>query len=303
MPVERSRVRRKLATVLVAFPLVLLLAATSASATPSKPYATGISPDAVLAGTCATYTVYLENQTRTQQLGSANYTLDSDFVVGSASCPVSVTTDRGNATPVGHVIQLRDLALPPGERVAFSFAAATTCPPAATPYVNDVIAKQANNYSGDPGNDLTKDGTPFDLTVDVAGTCSDDPTTPLPLGGTSGSSYSLVSNGTGSGRLVLAVNFDSVDCADYTEHTDTVTVDLLFNTSDTKTLTLTFNNVNNEPKSSFRFCLDPADGEAYLIPGCAKTVPSPPCLLSVDQTKKIITMKVLLPSGDPPGRG
>jgi hypothetical protein len=93
----------------------------------------------------------------------------------------------------------------------------------------------------------------------------------------------------------------------YAAHTDTVTVDLLYNTADTKTLSLVFKNVNNEPKNSFRFCLDaaPIDGVGELVPSCADTEPAdtPPCLLSVDQTKKVITMKVLLPIGDPPGRG
>jgi hypothetical protein len=313
------RPRSRLLAFTIILPVLAMLLATTAIAAPKKPYATDITPDTVLAGGCVSYTVFIENQTKTQGLGSANYTLDSDFMIGrSTDCPVALGTDTGSIglDPLNdHVIQLRDLALAPatatgpGGRVTFTFSAETSCPPGTSPYVNDVNAKQSNNYSGDPGNDMSKSGTPFDVDVAVGGTCSDDPQTALDAGGTSGSSYSVVSNGTGSGRLVIAVNYDAPpDCANYTEHTDTVTVDLLYNNTDTKTVTLIFNNVNNEPKNSFRFCLD-ADGAGpnapFLVPDCASTVPAndPPCLLSVDQAKKVITMKVLLDPGDPPGKG
>ena len=136
----------------------------------------------------------------------------------------------------------------------------TSCPPGTSPYKNSVIAKQANNYSGDPGNNMTPDPDgPFDTWVDVAGTCSgSDDTAPTELTQTGSlGSYSLVSNGEANGRLILASGYQTVDCADYVEHTDTVTADLVFNTTDTKTLTLVFINVNDELKSAFQFCYRP----------------------------------------------
>ena len=76
----------------------------------------------------------------------------------------------------------------------------TSCPPGTSPYSNSVIAKQANNYSGDPGNNMTA-GTNFDTSVEVVGTCSDDvATTALSQTGLNGS-YTLVSNGEANGRL------------------------------------------------------------------------------------------------------
>jgi len=303
----RHRPRSRLLAFAIVLPVLAMLLAATAVAAPKKPYATDISPDSVLAGGCVTYTVMIQNQTNTQQLGSANYTLDSDFGLGiDPSCTVDLTWSIGTASLNGHVIELRNLALATGASVTFTFRAVTSCPPGTSPYVNAVNAKQANNYSGDAGNDMSRTGTPFDLNVDVAGTCSDTPQTPVGSSGTGGASYDVVSNGTGTGRLVLAVGYETVTCEGYPGHTDTVTVDLLFNTTDTKTLTLVFNNTNNEPKNTFRFCLGPAGGgEGTLLPNCSDTTPvdDPPCVISVDQTKKVITMKVLLDAGDPPGKG
>jgi hypothetical protein len=338
MPTMTShRPRSRLLAFAIVLPVLAMLLATTAVAAPKKPYATDISPDTVLAGRCTAYTVWIENKTTTQQLGSANYTLDPRF--GGLSCqlvagtpfPPTITsnTSGGQGTisvdSTNHVLQLRDLALAspvgdtPGGRVTFTFSAMTSCPPGTSPYKNSVIAKQANNYSGDPGNNMTPDD-PFDTWVDVVGTCSDGSDGHAPAAITqpgtddevySDVSYSLVSNGTANGRLILAAGYQFVDCLDYVEHTDTVTADLVFNTTDTKTLTLIFNNVNDEPKSAFRFCYDPdEDGPAppALAPNCQNKDPDstqnvPPCVLDVTEKNHKITMKVLLKAGDLKGRG
>jgi len=107
----------------------------------------------------------------------------------------------------------------------------------------------------------------------------------------------------------------------FTPHTDTITTD--FTGDGTKTLTMTFTNTRKEPKSSFRVCYSQPDlettwtdrfgversgfDESYLA-DCSKTSPAdtPPCVISVDSdpTKpKTIIIKVLLPEGDPKGRG
>jgi len=323
----RTGSRARLVTLLAAIPLVAMLLASTVVAAPKKPYATDILPDTVLAGRCTAYIVYIENKTATQQLGSANYTLDADFDVnatGDCQLEPSITeiTSGGpgsiQADPTNdHVIQLRDLALAAatatadGGRVTFTFRAMSSCPPGTSPYVNGVVAKQSNNFSGDPGNNMTK-GEPFDTDVAVAGTCSDnDALTPLNQTGSLGS-YSLVSNGHSNGRLILAAGYLDIDCAGYTEHTDTVTADLVFNTTDTKTLTLIFNNVNDEPKSAFKFCFDPdEDGTAFgptLALDCQNKDPNSPlnvpvCVLDVTEKNHKITMKVLLQAGDLRGKG
>jgi len=322
--------RARFAVILIALPLVAMLLATTAVAAAKKPYAATLEPGGVLAGRCFLYTASLQNQTKTQQLGSANYTLDPRFDVNATDAgdcqldPAFLSISSGGASPSiqadpnnDHVLQLRDLALAPptstaeGGKVTFTFSAMTSCPPGTSPYVNSVIAKQANNYSGDPGNNMTP-GTPYDTSVDVAGTCTDDEaTTALSQTGLKGT-YTLVSNGEANGRLILAAGYQTVDCAGYDEHTDTVTADLVFNTTDTKTLTLIFNNVNNELKSAFKFCYDPdEDGTTFgptLAPNCTNKDPNsaqntPICVLDVTEKNHKITMKVLLQAGDLKGRG
>jgi hypothetical protein len=318
----RNRPRSRLLVFAIALPLLAtLLAATAMAAPKNKPYATDISPDSVLAGTCVNYTGVLENQTKTQQLGSANYTLDSRFEVGTPDCPFDGTISGGGPlaslnpdSTDPNVLLLRDLELAPDPAcipttipgacpgVTFTFHAATQCPPNGSTYDNEVTAKQSNNFSGDTGNDLSQNGSFFDLNVSIVGTCSDDGSVD-PQTGPKGS-YSVETSGTG--RLILAV-YGDISCDGYTAHTDTVTVQLLYSTN-TKTLTMTFTNVNNEPKNSFRICWDPdEDGPAvaYLLPACDSTDPvnTPPCMLPVEQTKKMITLKALLPANDGRARG
>ena len=69
----------------------------------------------------------------------------------------------------GNTIQLRDLSVPAGTSASVSVIALTPCPTGT--YTWSVIAKQANNFSGDPGNDLTFDAANSALTTSLTGTC------------------------------------------------------------------------------------------------------------------------------------
>ena len=76
----------------------------------------------------------------------------------------------GTATIVGSTIQLRGLSAPAGTSVTVSVVAISPCTPGDYPWA--VIAKQANNFSGDPGNDLTFDAAHSNLVTTMTGTCS-----------------------------------------------------------------------------------------------------------------------------------
>jgi len=133
--------------------------------TTSKPYAVDVAPHAVPAGSTRTFTVTLTNETGTQQLGSANLTAPRGLSILGAGAPSPV----GTATVVGDMVQLRDLSTPPGSSATVSIDAIVPCP--AGDFTWSVVAKQANNFSGDPGNDLTFDAANSDLVTSVTGAC------------------------------------------------------------------------------------------------------------------------------------
>ncbi len=74
--------------------------------------------------------------------------------------------------PSAPVAELRDLSAGPGKTTYFTFSAFVDCT-TATPVIYDdfsAIAKQANNYSGDPGNNVTIDAA-SDFDVRAVGMC------------------------------------------------------------------------------------------------------------------------------------
>jgi hypothetical protein len=108
----------------------------------------------VCAGLSTTFTLTLANTSSQQQLGSANIT--PGFKVSG------VTIDRAGSSNIsGDTIELRGLSLPAGESLAVTF----TGSPVAGNYTFDIVAKQANNFRGSPGNNLTLSGDPASVTV------------------------------------------------------------------------------------------------------------------------------------------
>jgi hypothetical protein len=134
--------------------------------TTTKPYAVDVAPHPVAAGSTQTFTATFSNETKTQQIGSANLTVPAGFSIVSAANP----SPLGTATVVGSTIQLRSLSAPPGTSVTVSVVAISPCTPGDYPWV--AIAKQSNNFSGDPGNDLTFDAANSNLVTTTTGTCS-----------------------------------------------------------------------------------------------------------------------------------
>ncbi len=163
MPRSRSS-RWLVPTSLAAVVLLTLFVVPALAASSKKPYAVVIAPAAVPAGATTTFTATLTNETGTQQLGSANLTLPAGFTPLSVGAP-----SVGTATLAGSTVQLRDLATPPGASTSVSVSARVPCAPVT--FTWSVIAKQANNFTGDPGNDLTFDAANSSLTTTLTGSC------------------------------------------------------------------------------------------------------------------------------------
>jgi hypothetical protein len=141
--------------------LGLAVAASSASAA-TKPFSMVVSPASVPGGQSATFSVTLANLTSQQQLGSANITVPAAFTGVSVADPAGPAT----ATTSGNVVQLRDASLAPNGSIVLKVTA--TVPSAcSTTYTWAVVAKQANDFNGPPGNDLTLNAQASRLTTSV----------------------------------------------------------------------------------------------------------------------------------------
>ena len=168
-------------------PVLVIGAWVAAPLTPSgaasfKPYAATVAPAVgVSSGGTVSFTLTLKNDTKPQSLGSMNLTvavnhdpsvLTSFTYLGTDPHPLldgNPATPRGDATLVGNVIQVRNLALPSGRSATLSFSAQAPCTPGTYDWRS--AAKQSNDFSG-VGNDFTLEAPPAtSLSTAVTGTC------------------------------------------------------------------------------------------------------------------------------------
>ena len=157
--------KRVLIPIAMALCLFGLWVPNALAGTTTKPYAVDIAPHPIAAGSTQTFIATLSNETKTQQIGSANLTVPTGFSIVSVASP----SPQGTATVVGSTIQIRGLSVPAGMSATVSFVAISPCTPGDYPW--SVIAKQSNNFSGDPGNDLTFDAAHSNLVTTTTGTC------------------------------------------------------------------------------------------------------------------------------------
>jgi hypothetical protein len=150
--------------------LALLILAAPAGAA-NKPFTMVVSPPSAAAGQATTFTATLANQTGQQQLGSADITVPSAFSGVSVADPSGPAT----ATATGNVVHLRNASVPPGGTIAVSITASVPASVACSgaTFTWGVVAKQSNDFNGQPGNDLTLNTQGSSLTTTVAaGTCA-----------------------------------------------------------------------------------------------------------------------------------
>jgi hypothetical protein len=145
-----------------------LVIATSA---PTYDSAAGVTGSGQTVQMTATFT----NENTTQQLGSADLGLPASLTATGASLPAS---SPGNATPAtcsslvtGPCVELRNLSLAPGASVTVTLTVATqACAQGPATWTTEV--KQANNFSGTPGNDLNLDTSNSNVTTTLDGACT-----------------------------------------------------------------------------------------------------------------------------------
>jgi hypothetical protein len=196
---QRSHARRRLlspvllvAVVLAAYVPVALAGTTSkpyladldSGTTNNIPPATndpnGNTDSAVSPLSSAAYAATFINESSPQSLGSLDLRPPKDPGSGTYlftvpdSQTITPTVTAADGTPLANgtgyasanVVHVRDLNAPPGASVAFTFTAVAPC--SGGTYTWTATVKQANNFSGPPGNDLFQDGR-SDLTTSVSG--------------------------------------------------------------------------------------------------------------------------------------
>jgi hypothetical protein len=136
-----------------------------------RAYRASISPSCVTGPGPTPFTLTLRNTSTQQDLGSADVTLG--FVPGDPKVTVQPVARKSDPTvTVAHdVLRLRGLSAPPGAVVTVIFTGAPTPKSPPSPYTIGIVAKQANNFSGPPGNDLLLYGDLPVVDVPLDGAC------------------------------------------------------------------------------------------------------------------------------------
>jgi hypothetical protein len=170
--------------------LASLAVAAPASAQPTKPYTLNIAPGTptyesapglLASGQSVGITATFKNETSTQQMGSANLFWPMGFNVTRVSASVGTASiDSSTSGPktctyqgaaFGPCVQLRNLSLPPGQSVIVTMTVTTPgCQQGTFGWLAE--PKQANNFSGSPGNDLVLDAANSNLNSSLDGACS-----------------------------------------------------------------------------------------------------------------------------------
>lgn len=156
--------------------LVVVMAVPGGAAGPAtKLYSVDIAPTTAASGSTATYTLTLRNDpTSTHSLGSANVTVPtgSGFTVTDVGDAVASSGETWSTLPRDGVIEFRASssgdALAARESVSTQLTIVTDCD-ATSGATWTTAAKQANSFSGPPGNDFKPVGDDPALSV-TAGT-------------------------------------------------------------------------------------------------------------------------------------
>jgi hypothetical protein len=147
------------------------IAAKDRTASTNKPYSLVLAPATVPGGSTTTITATYTNLTSQQQLGSSNLTAPDGFTVtGARVTSFSFSpAPAASATVDGNVVKLRNLSTPAGESVTVSLTVRTSCGGAAGQWT--AVTKQANDFNGPPGNDLSLDTSKSSTTTTSTGGC------------------------------------------------------------------------------------------------------------------------------------
>ena len=144
------------------------LGGAGSAATTTKPYTANVAPSPVAGGATQTFQFTIENKASPQTLGSANIVLPAAW--GSAITDARLTTGPlpAGSSFDGTTVFLRNAGIAAG--ASKTIEVDVTVPCTAGSFTWSVTAKQANNYSGPPGNNFVL-VQPSNLTTVVTGGC------------------------------------------------------------------------------------------------------------------------------------
>lgn len=154
------KLRRAVRTIAV-LGAVVTASATTAWAAPKadvKPYRLSTAtPSSVGAGSTATFSVDITNESDQQQIGSVNIRVPELRVISS------------NASADGTAAEFRNLSLSPGATTTLSFTATASC--VAGTFTWALQVKQSNDFNGPPGNDFVLAPGSALPTTTITGSC------------------------------------------------------------------------------------------------------------------------------------
>jgi hypothetical protein len=170
----------------------LALAGSASADSTNKPYSLTISPGAttyetagngeVASGETVQVTATFKNETSTQQMGSANLFWPSGFaVLNSHDFPITTTgtttaslssSCTQNGVAAGACVQVRNMSAAPGTSVTVTMWVTTPACDSGSNFPWTAEVKQANNFSGSPGNDLFFDAPNSQPDTTLDGACS-----------------------------------------------------------------------------------------------------------------------------------
>lgn len=162
---------RKGAVALLAAIAVLaagLLGGAGSAATTTKPYTANVAPSPVAGGATQTFQFTLANKASPHTLGSANVVIPAAW--GSAITGARLTTGPlpSGSSFSGTTVFLRNAGIAAGTSTTIEIDVTVPCTTGS--FTWGVTAKQANNFSGPPGNSFVL-VQPSNLTTVVSGGC------------------------------------------------------------------------------------------------------------------------------------
>ena len=130
----------------------------------------GSPPLSLAAGSTTTIDFALTNEANPQSLGSADLVAPSGFVIPAGQQPTVVgSTGTASVSSDGTTVILRSLNLAPLAKATVAFEVTVPCAAASSAW--SLVVKQANDFSGPPGNNFAIDTGSY-LTTTVSGSCS-----------------------------------------------------------------------------------------------------------------------------------
>lgn len=197
-----------------------------------KPYSVVMTGSVSSSGTAVS--AVFTNETNPQQLGSANLTAPAGYTVSAA------TVTQGTAKLVGgNVVQLRNLALKSHKSLTVTLTiSAAAC--STEPW--SVEAKQANDFSGPPGNDMNLDTANSNLLTSLCSApCNKNSSCTAAIKNSGGGVNVAAGSGGSTGSVQEAANTSKLtplNCAGYTS-ADPNVYDFLTTEDRSKVVTLT----------------------------------------------------------------